>query len=516
MMRGALASLWLVAVAAAPSKFIYKEIGGGKASYLLHTYHKTAESFRANGFMPFVEAAKYERQPQVRRMQDAYMGLSSRAMVIEKLEKRLGASDPIATSADDERVARTRIFVAMSTTGPTAVGFVSYWPEQMLIEAIAINPLFLEGGEAAEQALVRHIASLAETDGVKDLRLRFTERAFFQLTRAAFYTPCGFVGDARAMASLAEMATTSVAPASSPPDVTGPADGTWLPAVQDQPEPHSKEQQAKNWQARHYGASGIAMPGEAPTSEATAATTGGAAGWLDSTAVVELTYDRTALDSEKCSGEPPPSASVAAACNRRRLEGCAEGCASEEDWLLEWRQRIACWWEHTPHQAQLGGCVNALSAHLTNSLRRAMRTFGKDPLDVSTGASTPSVEEGCEWIEAPNLSLNLPEFPPLEGLRFTVPQLLNILPPLPQLTPWGVQKWQQLGAPRVIERGGDQGGEQPRAAAPQPALALGVLGGGVAAAAASLSWLAYRMSQRDAGRLQMSKRQMRPVGGGGV
>lgn len=66
-----------------------------------------------------MEAAKYERQPQVRRMQDAYMALSSRAMVIEKLSKKLGADDPIV-SAEDERVARTRIFAALSTTGEPA------------------------------------------------------------------------------------------------------------------------------------------------------------------------------------------------------------------------------------------------------------------------------------------------------------------------------------------------------------------------------------------------------------
>lgn len=55
----------------------------------------------------------------------------------------------------------------------------------------------------------------------------------------------------------------------------------------------------------------------------------------------------------------------------------------------------------------------------------------------STDAPLPLIvpERGCEWIEW----VELPDFPEFLGnFEFT-------LPPLPNLTPWGVQKWQVHG-----------------------------------------------------------------------
>ena len=111
----------------------------------------------------------------------------------------------------------------------------------------------------------------------------------------------------------------------------------------------------------------------------------------------------------------------------------------EAVWHDEWRQRLGGWWLALPMQtrSQLGSCFGALSLHLSARFdallgRRLLPPLRSTP-PGGGGGETPPV---CEWLErrfeplADSPALELPEFPALQGLDFSLPPLPRLLPTL--------------------------------------------------------------------------------------
>ena len=78
-----------------------------------------------------------------------------------------------------------------------------------------------------------------------------------------------------------------------------------------------------------------------------------------------------------------------------------------------------------PTQSQLGACMGALGLHLGSKLDTSMRALG-----ISRGAtpSAPAAEPNCEWIQENSHVLELPQFPSVDSVHFTVPPIPRLLP----------------------------------------------------------------------------------------
>ena len=97
-------------------------------------------------------------------------------------------------------------------------------------------------------------------------------------------------------------------------------------------------------------------------------------------------------------------------------------------WHQEWTRRIECWWIGlpVPTQGQLGACMGALGLHLGSKFGAVLKSSG-----ISRGAmdqATPPAETGCEWVSERVEQLNLPEFPEIGPLEWTVPAIPRLLP----------------------------------------------------------------------------------------
>jgi hypothetical protein len=117
------------------------------------------------------------------------------------------------------------------------------------------------------------------------------------------------------------------------------------------------------------------------------------------------------------------------------VDAAAEN-AEEQAWHLKWQRRLECWFVALPlpTQTQLGSCFGALSLHLASRFETAWRN-AQAPLggvgQVAEGTlpqgATVAAEPGCEWLEDLR-RLQLPDFPELTGVPFTLPPLPRLLP----------------------------------------------------------------------------------------
>ncbi len=108
---------------------------------------------------------------------------------------------------------------------------------------------------------------------------------------------------------------------------------------------------------------------------------------------------------------------------------------SERAWYELWSQRAMCWWQTKPAVQKRGleKCAGALALHLARRFQMFLPRGSPSPLSADEVASIYP-ERGCGWIEW----VDLPDFPDVLGdFNFE-------MPPLPNLTPWGVQKWQEM------------------------------------------------------------------------
>lgn len=99
---------------------------------------------------------------------------------------------------------------------------------------------------------------------------------------------------------------------------------------------------------------------------------------------------------------------------------------SESAWFDEWGDRISCWFAQSSASTQeaLRGCT----ATLTERLRARFDATVGVPRGIPAAA-----ERGCAWVG----ELSLPQFPAVTGaFEFETP---------PQLLPWGLRKWIELG-----------------------------------------------------------------------
>ena len=78
-----------------------------------------------------------------------------------------------------------------------------------------------------------------------------------------------------------------------------------------------------------------------------------------------------------------------------------------------------------PTQSQLGACMGALGLHLGSKLDTSMRALG-----IARGAtpSAPAAEPNCDWIQENRHVLELPHFPSVDSIQFTVPPIPRLLP----------------------------------------------------------------------------------------
>lgn len=133
------------------------------------------------------------------------------------------------------------------------------------------------------------------------------------------------------------------------------------------------------------------------------------------------------------------------ATKSNKAESSQEG--AEAAWLDVWLNRFACWWIGVPPlmQQQLGSCLGALGLHLANRFDSSWRAAGGTPMAGARFGGALRREQGCEWVAERATALDLPLFPDLGSLIFT-------LPALPRLLPHLVPDWQQL---QSLEGGGE-------------------------------------------------------------
>ncbi len=185
---------------------------------------------------------------------------------------------------------------------------------------------------------------------------------------------------------------------------------------------------------------------------------------------------------EEEGGEEPPT-------ERRRAEALVP--SNELAWYSKWGKSTSCWLQKMGHSAQeqLGGCANALGLQLEDQFKHELAAAGKTIRPHALMGAEP--ESGCDWVRSgATLLRSMPKLPSVEG------DFEFVLPPLPNLTPWGVRKWQELSG----ERGESERDEASVPSASRTtqtvrqseALAMGVLGGGAAMAVGTLIGFARR------------------------
>ena len=141
--------------------------------------------------------------------------------------------------------------------------------------------------------------------------------------------------------------------------------------------------------------------------------------------------------SESCPSEDEASANAACEQRRRQLQFLSIPASTSRDdasademphdevaWHEVWRQRLGCWWLALPGptRAELSNCLGALSLHLGSRLDRML---GRPPVDPPVHAA---VQSGCQLVAPESERLQLPPFPSLDGVDFTLPPLPRLLP----------------------------------------------------------------------------------------
>ena len=119
---------------------------------------------------------------------------------------------------------------------------------------------------------------------------------------------------------------------------------------------------------------------------------------------------------------------------RRALSHAGTAVRTGDDWSEEWTRRISCWWMSLPGptQGQLGGCLGALSLHISSRLDAAAAAAG---LRSAAAREPAAAGSGCEWVGRGVERLRLPSFP-----AFPTSDSSFILPPIPRLMP----SWERL------------------------------------------------------------------------
>ena len=153
-----------------------------------------------------------------------------------------------------------------------------------------------------------------------------------------------------------------------------------------------------------------------------------------------------ALESEALAADAS-AARGSCEARRRRMESAGAGYAhvrvdaaaenaEEQAWHLKWQRRLECWFVALPlpTQTQLGSCFGALSLHLASRFETAWRNaqaplggMGRVAEGTLPQGATVAAEPGCEWLED-HRRLQLPDFPELTGVPFTLPPLPRLLP----------------------------------------------------------------------------------------
>lgn len=113
--------------------------------------------------------------------------------------------------------------------------------------------------------------------------------------------------------------------------------------------------------------------------------------------------------------------------------------STELAWYNEWSKRTSCWIQRmsVSAQQQLGSCSTALGLQLGQQFEQVLSAAGKATPLTAAGAKA---EAGCDWLQqGAALLKGMPALPSVVG------DFEFMLPPMPNLTPWGVKKWQQMG-----------------------------------------------------------------------
>lgn len=144
---------------------------------------------------------------------------------------------------------------------------------------------------------------------------------------------------------------------------------------------------------------------------------------------------------------PPPEAADGKCDTRRQLSAAAtthgtSAVASPSAWRTEWERRLGCWWAALPlpTQAQLGGCLGALSLHLGSRLDAFLGRW----MPPTASPAHAGAERHCESLgsRAQQAIDSLPDFPESHGFEFRSDWAL---PPLPRLVP-RVSLWELQAA----------------------------------------------------------------------
>lgn len=102
----------------------------------------------------------------------------------------------------------------------------------------------------------------------------------------------------------------------------------------------------------------------------------------------------------------------------------------QREWLNEFSERMACWWEATPFQANVQACTADVEDQMGTRLQIAQG---------HTAAPKRTPDDGCEWVPTLFDRLEVPSFPDLgdlPSLDFSLPR---------ELLPWSLRKWQEAG-----------------------------------------------------------------------
>jgi len=177
-----------LAQASAPG-YKLQDLAGGKGSFLLHTWSRSAADMRANGFSPAAEAVG-DHAFRLKGLVDQYPKLISQAKVIGLCEQGslsyANLEEPHKSMG--VRLSKTRLVAALSAGKGSALAFVSQWPDHVSIDSCVINPSYLLASEEAEATLLQHVARESITAGCDRIQLRPT----FQVDGDFFYARCGF------------------------------------------------------------------------------------------------------------------------------------------------------------------------------------------------------------------------------------------------------------------------------------------------------------------------------------
>jgi len=168
--------------------YILQDLGGGKGSFLLHTWNRAAMDLRANGFQPSSEALG-NRALRLKQLTERLPKMVSQAKIIGTLSQGTTPTFDGTDAQLAQRLSKTRLAAALSAGKGSALAFVSEWPDHVSIDACVVNPSYLIAGEDAEAVLLENVAQQALASGITNIRL---PRPSYQVEGDLFYERCGF------------------------------------------------------------------------------------------------------------------------------------------------------------------------------------------------------------------------------------------------------------------------------------------------------------------------------------